>query len=83
MDHLEKQIDSCLVEVLAEFLDVLLCVDLPLGEGHLHLGQIFKALPGLLGRCAQCLENLEDLPNFGVTLEEGFLMGQFEEDDAN
>lgn len=83
VDHLHEQVESCLIEILCKLTDVFGRVGLPLGEGELHLGQIFKALPRVVARGAKCLENFKDLPNFGVALEEGLLVGQLEENDSN
>lgn len=64
MDHLLQQVYRLVVEVLAHLADVFVGVAAPLGECHFHLGKIFEALPGVLAGCAECPENLKDLPNF-------------------
>ena len=62
--HLVEQVNCLVVEVLTALADALGGVAAPLGECHFHFRKICEALPGLLVRRAQRLENLKDLPNF-------------------
>jgi len=83
MHHLLQQVYSLVVKVGAEAANVFIRVAAPLGECHFHLWKICKTLPSLLARSAERPENLKDLPNFGVTCEQGPLVRKFKEDGTD
>ena len=85
MHHLRQQVNGMrvILEVRAEFSQVLVAVHLPLREGRLHLWQPIRALPVLLVGGSQALEDFENLTNLALAVEKGLPVSEFEEDASN